>query len=798
MERRLAFMKAKTLLVSLLVFTLVFSIASVNVVMAVDWRDMAVTDVTVSKTAVLRGENVTITVKIWNNGTNTENCSVAVDAGVSKAAPEQDVLNLAVGDNQTLTFTWDTDDADFGAMSGNYIISAKLLNYTTGYDFIDNKTANNKLADGYVVITMHDVAIVQVNATPTGVFAGESVQVKVNASNQGDFYETFDVTTYWNNTNVIGTQSVTSLENGTSTLLTFTWDTAGLANAHYKVGANASVVSGELAADDYNNERNITGVVRIPGVHDIAITDVSFIPDIYSIGQTVDISTTVQNEGDFDEMFSLTTYRTPEITYEKVPSTWTGGWTDPGKVAALDDDYASTAANVTETYGGYGFAIGAFPITGVKVGVEVNGSVYYDAINEIYYYDYLNVTVSNDGGTTFGINHTEFAGDVDYHSSQEKTHWVDVSNDFAWTPSMLTNANFRVRITSFINTTGETGHSITVDWLPVQVSFYKTDEVELNMPAEATTLAKRNSTGDPFDSKTLTTHWDTTWVSNGTYLISSNVTKLSGETDTADNEYFEEEVYFPKIYVNPSSIVDTGLTPGKKFTVTINVADFIDVQSYEFYLRWNGDVLNVTGVWKEEYPGGPLRYIANVTEGPFLRYGVVVPPPNPGTPGHTFYKSKGYNEPDPVGVSDYIYAADALAGGSYVDVFPVSGSGVLVTVQFVVVGVGGSGLDLYGTKILDPDGNPIPHVVGDCNFVNEGWTGQGDVGGPGGSGDAYKDNKVDIFDLVIVARAMGTDSSWPSGTGWNQWNPDADINGDYEVDIFDLTIVAMNYGQQST
>ena len=791
MERRLAFMKAKTLLVSLLIFILVLGISSVNVVKAAFAHDMAVTNVTVSKTAALRGENVTITVQIKNNGTNPENCTVVVSAGLVKPAPDQDVLDIAAGNTQTLTFNWDTDHKDFGAMSGNYTVEAEILNYTTKHVFDDEKIANNEFTDGYVVITMHDVAVTDVRAKPTGVSAGETVQVNATVKNEGDYYETFSVTAYWNTTHVIGTKSVTDLENGTSTVLTFSWDTTGLANAHYELGANASTVTSETEIDQVDNTR-VDGIVRIPGVHDIAITDVSFIPDVYSLGQTVDISTTVRNEGDFDEVFDVTTYRTPEITYEKVPSTWTGGWTDPGKVTASDDDRASTTANVTETYGGYGFAVGAFPITKVKVGVEVNGSVYYDAINDIYYYDYLNVTVSNDGGTTFGINHTEFVGDVDYDKSHESTHWVDVSNDFAWTPTMLTDANFRVKITAIILTKDPVAHSITVDWLPVQVSFYKTDEVELNMPKEASTLAKRETTKDPFDSTTVTTHWDTTWLSNGTYLISSNVTELSGETDTADNKYVDSKAYFPKIYVNPSSIVDTGLTVGKKFTVTINVADFVDVQSFEFRLRWNGDILNVTGVWQAG------RFIANITEGPFLRYGVVQPMPDPLVPGGTYFSKKGYNEPDAVGVSDYIYVSNTFLGTQYIDVFPVSGRGVLATVQFEVIKVGASGLDLYATKVVDPNVNPYPHVVGDCNFVNEGWTGQGDVGGPGGSGDPYKDNKVDIFDLVIVARAMGTDSSWPSGTGWNQWNPDADINGDDEVDIYDLTIVAINYGQPYT
>lgn len=62
-------------------------------------------------------------------------------------------------------------------------------------------------------------------------------------------------------------------------------------------------------------------------------------------------------------------------------------------------------------------------------------------------------------------------------------------------------------------------------------------------------------------------------------------------------------------------------------------------------------------------------------------------------------------------------------------------------------------------------------------------------------GDVDGDSDVDIADLSWIARAFGTDSSWPEGTDWDQWNPDADINNDNKVDVVDLYIAATNYGR---
>ena len=61
-------------------------------------------------------------------------------------------------------------------------------------------------------------------------------------------------------------------------------------------------------------------------------------------------------------------------------------------------------------------------------------------------------------------------------------------------------------------------------------------------------------------------------------------------------------------------------------------------------------------------------------------------------------------------------------------------------------------------------------------------------------GDVNGDGGVNVEDLALVARALGTDPRWPTGTDWDMWNPDCDINYDSRVDIVDFTITGKNYG----
>ncbi len=100
---------------------------------------------------------------------------------------------------------------------------------------------------------VHDIAVVNVLSWKTVIGEGASGNINVTVENQGTFNETFDVTVYANETQ-IGLQTVEEMENGTSTTLTFKWNTTGFEKANYTISANATILPAESETLDNVSE----------------------------------------------------------------------------------------------------------------------------------------------------------------------------------------------------------------------------------------------------------------------------------------------------------------------------------------------------------------------------------------------------------------------------------------------------------------------------------------------------------------------------------------------------------------
>jgi hypothetical protein len=66
-------------------------------------------------------------------------------------------------------------------------------------------------------------------------------------------------------------------------------------------------------------------------------------------------------------------------------------------------------------------------------------------------------------------------------------------------------------------------------------------------------------------------------------------------------------------------------------------------------------------------------------------------------------------------------------------------------------------------------------------------------------GDLNGDFQVNLADLVILAKAYNTQANRDTvGTGYHQYNPNADIDGNGVVNLSDLVLLATHYGQHYT
>ena len=110
------------------------------------------------------------------------------------------------------------------------------------------------------------------------------MSITVTAKNYGSFTETFNVTTYYNDTAITlpdGKNYATiTLTSGGSATVAFTWDTAGVAKGNYTIKAEATPVPGET--DTLDNTYD-DGWVVIALVGDINADGVVDITDIYLI-----------------------------------------------------------------------------------------------------------------------------------------------------------------------------------------------------------------------------------------------------------------------------------------------------------------------------------------------------------------------------------------------------------------------------------------------------------------------------------------------------------------------------------
>jgi hypothetical protein len=121
-----------------------------------------------------------------------------------------------------------------------------------------------------VSIPIHDVAVTKVSNSKFGCspmpVVGQNCTVRVNVTvaNQGDFTETFNVTTHANST-MIGSQNVT-LASANSTVVTLTWNTTGFTKGNYTISGTADAVP----ADANTTNNNMTdGTVLVTFIGDV-------------------------------------------------------------------------------------------------------------------------------------------------------------------------------------------------------------------------------------------------------------------------------------------------------------------------------------------------------------------------------------------------------------------------------------------------------------------------------------------------------------------------------------------------
>lgn len=268
-------------------------------------NDVAISNVTADKTTVIQGEELTINVEVENQGIYTETFNVTAYVNATYIW-EETVDNLEGGENQLLSFAWNTSSF----VGGNYTLSVEADIVANETDILDNVCTYGSLR-----LLSHDLAITNVTVLKTIVGKGHSTYVNVTIRNQGDYDETFssalNVTT-----TIIGLLTNITLISQNSASVDFEWNTTGYAEGNYSLKAHVFPVDGEIdmenntfafwvlvtiAGDvDGNRKVNIFDIVMIAGSYGAVAGDPGYIPNCDIDGSsTIDIFDVVLAAGNY-------------------------------------------------------------------------------------------------------------------------------------------------------------------------------------------------------------------------------------------------------------------------------------------------------------------------------------------------------------------------------------------------------------------------------------------------------------------------------------------------------------------
>jgi hypothetical protein len=160
------------------------------------------------------------------------------------------------------------------------------------------------------LIVSHDVSVLHVQTYPTIVYIGELVHINVTAANKGSEPESFSVNVYYNQT-LIDSKSVFDLPPSSAIITHFTWNTSAVTQGLYLTSALATTVPEEIGVSDNTHDGGLVEVKNKPSpslIHDVAV--LQLVPSSRSIyvGETLDVSVLVKNQGNYAESFNVTLF----------------------------------------------------------------------------------------------------------------------------------------------------------------------------------------------------------------------------------------------------------------------------------------------------------------------------------------------------------------------------------------------------------------------------------------------------------------------------------------------------------
>jgi PKD repeat protein len=189
---------------------------------------------------------------------------------------------------------WDLNSdgiIDATTENATYIYTEKG-NYRVRLKVTDNDTLTHTTTKDITVL-LHDIAIIGVTTNLNTAKIGQSISISVAVVNNGDFAETFNVAIYYSS-NVIKTFEAITLDAGSDTVLTATWETTQVNAGIYTITATATHVDGEA---NISNNTYEGGQVTIKAL-EAPMASFTYLPSRPKVGETVTFNASASSDPD--------------------------------------------------------------------------------------------------------------------------------------------------------------------------------------------------------------------------------------------------------------------------------------------------------------------------------------------------------------------------------------------------------------------------------------------------------------------------------------------------------------------
>ena len=424
-----------------------------------------------------------------------------------------------------------------------------------------------------------NIAVVNVTPSSTLVEKGNSVNITVIVENQGTESETFNVTTYHDNT-AIDTRTVENLGAGANTSLTVPWSTAKFWDytSPQKIKAVASTVPNETDTED--NTLISSSRVRVFAPPDVAVVPHSTVNSNLTIDTTYTISIRTDYNGSditgwqFDLSYNPNILRGVEVTNGDLIT----NATHPGEAQFIPGKFDNVMGKLSNTMG---FFFSPGKVTSGP-GILANVTFTVAGLGDSY------ITLGDDTklkgwdsteAETCNIVSDWEPDDQKFHilhgffQNEEVTHDVAVVS-VTVSPTEVVQGE-PVNITVVIENQGTVAEEVAV-------KVYWDYDPAVSVPIETKTVSAL-AIGE---NTTVNFTWDTTNMLTTTHTITAIVSGLLGETDTDDNTLRSDEtviVSLDAVYIRPNGSIDPPTAPistvdNVTYTFSGNIYDEIVVE----------------------------------------------------------------------------------------------------------------------------------------------------------------------------------------------------------------------------